>query len=143
MSDNDDALRRIFERTETIAVVGLSAHPHRASHSVARYLRDRGFRIVPVNPRYAEVLGEKSYPRLEDIPLRVDMVDVFRRPELVEPIARSAVAIGARCLWQQLGIANIQADAIARAAGLDSVLDRCTMVDHMRLLGGRTRSEAG
>jgi predicted CoA-binding protein len=91
---------------------------------------------VPVNPKYPEILGETSYARLEDIPFPVDMVDVFRKPADVLPIAQSAIAIGAKCFWQQLGVANAEADALVRAAGLDSVMDRCTKIEHARLFGG-------
>jgi predicted CoA-binding protein len=89
-----------------------------------------------VNPRYPQILGETSYPRLEDIPFPVDMVDVFRKTEDVLPVARSAVAIGAKCLWQQIGVVNAEADALVRAAGLDSVMDRCVKIEHARLFGG-------
>jgi uncharacterized protein len=91
---------------------------------------------VPVNPRYDSILGERSYKSLEDIPFKVDVVDVFRRTEDVLPFARSAVALGARCLWQQIGVKNLQADALVRAAGLDSVMDRCMKIEHARLFGG-------
>ena len=117
-------------------MVGLSAEGHRPSFFSAKYMQDHGYRIVPVNPRYTEVLGERCYARLEDIPHPVDMVDVFRKEADVLPIAHSAVAIGARCLWQQLGVKNLEADAVARAAGLDSVLDRCVKIEHARLFGG-------
>lgn len=139
-SDTNDAaaLRRILQDCRTIAVVGLSADWHRPSHFAASYMQGKGYRIVPVNPRYAgqPILGETAYARLEDIPFPVDMVDVFRKPEDVPAIARSAVGIGAKCLWQQLGVANAEADAIARAAGLDSVMDRCVKIEHARLFGG-------
>jgi predicted CoA-binding protein len=91
---------------------------------------------VPVTPRYPEVLGEKAYPTLRDIPFAVDMVDVFRKTADVLPIAQDAVAIGAKCLWQQIGVLNLEADALARAAGLDSVMDRCVKIEHARLFGG-------
>ena len=136
MGQDNATLRRILQGCRTVAIVGLSAEWHRPSHFVAKYLQQHGCRVVPVNPRYAEVLGEKSYARLEDIPHPVDMVDVFRRAEDLPPIARSAVAIGAKCLWQQLGVASAEADAIARAAGLDSVMDRCVKIEHARLFGG-------
>jgi predicted CoA-binding protein len=129
-------LRRILRACRTVAVVGLSAEPHRPSYFVASYLQGKGYRVVPVNPKYPQILGEKCYPRLEDIPFAVDMVDVFRKPAELPPIAASAVAIGAKCLWQQLGVANAEADAIARAAGLDSVMDRCVKIEHARLFGG-------
>ena len=136
MADDILTLRRILQDCHTIAIVGLSAEWHRPSNFVAKYLQGHGYRIVPVNPRYPEILGEKSYARLEDIPLPVDMVDVFRKTEDVLPVAQSAVAIGAKVLWQQIGVLNLEADAVARAAGLDSVLDRCVKIEHARLFGG-------
>ena len=136
MADDISTLRRILRATKTIAVVGLSAEWHRPSYFAAKYLQQHGYRIVPVNPRYDEILGERCYPSLEAIPFPVDMVDVFRKPADVPPIARSAVAIGAKCLWQQLGVKNLDADALARAAGLDSVMDRCVKIEHARLFGG-------
>jgi uncharacterized protein len=136
MADDITNLRRILKTCHTVAIVGLSAEWHRPSHFVAKYLQSHGYRIVPVNPRYPEILGEKSYAKLEDIPFAVDMIDVFRKPEDVLPIARSAVAVGAKCLWQQIGVANLEADAIARTAGLDSVMDRCVKIEHARLFGG-------
>jgi len=136
MSDDIATLRRILKTCKTVAVVGLSAEWHRPSHFVGKYLQDHGYRVIPVNPRYDSILGEKSYARLEDIPEPVDMVDVFRRTEDVLPFARSAVAIGAKCLWQQIGVKNLEADALARAAGLDAVMDRCVKIEHARLFGG-------
>jgi predicted CoA-binding protein len=136
MHNDLHALRRILKSCPTIAVVGLSAEWHRPSYFAAKYMQQHGYRIVPVNPKYAEILGEKSYARLEDIPFPVDMVDVFRREADVPPIARSAVAIGAKCLWQQLGVKSQEADGIARAAGMDSVMDRCVKIEHARLFGG-------
>ena len=136
MADDISSLRRILKDCRTIAVVGLSAEWHRPSYFAAKYVQQHGYRIVPVNPKYAEILGEKSYARLEDIPFPVDMVDVFRREADVPPIARSAVAIGAKCLWQQLGLKSQEADGIARAAGMDSVMDRCVKIEHARLFGG-------
>ena len=140
MADDIPTLRRILQGCHTIAIVGLSPEWHRPSHFVAKYLQGHGYRVVPVNPRVAadqgQILGEACYARLEDIPVPVDMVDVFRKPADVPPIAASAVAIQARCLWQQLGVANLEADALARAAGLDSVMDRCVKIEHARLFGG-------
>jgi predicted CoA-binding protein len=137
MDHNDiPALRRILQACRTIAVVGLSAEWHRPSYFAAKYMQDHGYRIVPVNPRYTEVLGERCYARLEDIPHPVDMVDVFRRAADVGPIADSAIAIGAKCLWQQLGVVNEAATAQARAAGLDAAHDRCVKIEHARLFGG-------
>jgi predicted CoA-binding protein len=136
MADDITALRRILKTCRTIAVVGLSAEWHRPSYFAAKYLQQHGYRIVPVNPRYPQILGETCYARLEDIPFPVDMVDVFRKAADVPPIAASAVAIGAKCLWQQLGVMNADADALAQAAGLDSVMDRCVKIEHARLFGG-------
>ncbi len=136
MTIDSPALRRILTACRTIAVVGLSAEWHRPSYFAAKYMQQHGYRIVPVNPRYDEVLGERCYPSLTDIPHPVDMVDVFRRTEDVLPIAEQAIAIGAKCLWQQLGVRNLEADALARAAGLDSVMDRCVKIEHARLFGG-------
>jgi predicted CoA-binding protein len=142
MTAESAELRRILTECHTIAVVGLSADASRPSHGVARYLKQQGYRIVPVNPRYESVLGERCYARLADIPHPVDMVDVFRRTEDVLPIAQQAVAIGAKCLWQQLGIMNLDADRLAREAGLDSIMDRCVEIEHMRLLGSPRRPGA-
>lgn len=137
MDDTDiPTLRRILQQCRTIAVVGLSAQWHRPSYFAASYLQHQGYRIVPVTPAYAEVLGEKAYPRLRDIPFAVDMVDVFRKTDDVLPVAEDAIAIGARCLWQQLGVLNHEAAARARAAGLDTVMDRCVKIEHARLFGG-------
>ena len=136
MRDDIATLRRILRDCRTLAIVGLSAEWHRPSYFAAKYMQEHGYRIVPVNPRYTEVLGERCYPTLEAIPHPVDMVDVFRREADVPPIARSAVAIGAKCLWQQLGVKSQEADAVARAAGLDSVMDRCVKIEHARLFGG-------
>ena len=136
MADDISTLRRILQSCRSIAVVGLSADWNRPSYFAAKYMQQHGYRVIPVNPRYAEILGEKCYARLEDIPQAVDMVDVFRRSADVGPIADSAIAIGAKCLWQQLGVSNQEADARARAAGLDSVMDRCVKIEHARLFGG-------
>jgi len=136
MGDDIGTLRRILQSAKTIAVVGLSAEWHRPSYFAAKYVQQHGYRIVPVNPRYERILGERCYAKLEDIPFAVDMVDVFRKADDVLPIARSAVSIGAKCLWQQLGVKNLEADALAHGAGLDSVMDRCVKIEHARLFGG-------
>ena len=129
-------LRRILADTRTIAVVGLSADWFRPSYFAAKYMQEHGYRIIPVNPKYPEILGEKCYPSLTAIPLKVDMVDCFRNARDIVPIARDAIAIGAEVLWQQLGVVNHEADQLARAAGLDSVMDRCVKIEHARLFGG-------
>lgn len=136
MQDDIPTLRRVLKACRTVAVVGLSAEWHRPSYFAAKYMQEHGYRIVPVNPRYPEILGEKSYARLEDIPFPVDMVDVFRKEQDIPPIAQSAVAIGAKCLWQQLGLKSEEADRIATTAGLDSIWDRCVKIEHARLFGG-------
>ena len=136
MTDDISTLRRILRECRTIAIVGLSADWHRPSNFVGKYLQQHGYRIVPVNPRYDRILGERSYGSLEEIAFAVDMVDVFRKTADVLPVARSAVAIGAKCLWQQIGVKNLEADALARAAGLDAVMDRCVKIEHARLFGG-------
>ena len=134
MSDSD-AMQSVLRDSHTIAVVGLSADTQRPSHEVAQYLQEHGFRIVPVNPKYTEVLGETCYPDLPSIPFPVDLVDVFRKPQDCVPIARDAVAIGARALWLQLGVSNKEAQRIAAAAGLTVVADRCVKIEHARLFG--------
>ena len=136
MPDDISTLRRILRNCRTIAVVGLSSEWHRPSYFAAKYMQQHGYRVVPVNPRYTEVLGERCYPSLTDIPGKVDLVDVFRRTDDVLPIARQAIQIGARCLWQQIGVMNPEAEVLARAAGLDSVLNRCVKIEHARLFGG-------
>ena len=136
MIDDIATLRRILRGCRTIAVVGLSPDWHRPSHFAAKYMQAHGFRVIPVNPRCTEILGERCYPRLLQIPEPVDMVDVFRRTDDVLPIAREAIEIKARCLWQQLGVTNHEADELARAAGLDSVMDRCVKIEHARIFGG-------
>jgi predicted CoA-binding protein len=140
MANDIDELRRILRGHTTIAVVGLSAEWHRPSFFAAKYMQEHGYRIVPVNPRYAQagqtILGEPCYASLLDIPHPVDMVDVFRRTADVVPIARQAIDIGARCLWQQLEVENHEADALARQHGLSSVMNRCVKIEHARLFGG-------
>jgi predicted CoA-binding protein len=138
MADDISTLRRILHAHRRIAVVGLSAEWHRPSYFAAKYMQQHGYEIFPVNPRYAggEVLGRPCVASLADLAGPVDMVDVFRRTEDVLPIAQQAIAIGAKCLWQQIGVVNIEADALVRAAGLDSVMDRCVKIEHARLFGG-------
>jgi len=136
MSNDISTLRRILRECRTIAIVGLSAEWHRPSNFVAKYLQQHGYRVIPVNPRYTEVLGERCYASLIDIAERIDMVDVFRRTEDVLPIAEQAIRIGAKCLWQQIGVMNSQAAALAQGAGLDTVQDRCVKIEHARLFGG-------
>lgn len=127
-----DPIRDLVRTCKTIAVVGLSSNPARPSHEVASYLQSAGYKIIPINPNESEVLGEKSYPRLEDAPGSIDIVDVFRRPEDVPPVADSAIAIHAKSLWLQQGITNSTAAEKARAAGLLVVEDACLFVEHKR-----------
>jgi uncharacterized protein len=129
---SSDPIGDILRSSKTIAVVGLSSNPFRPSHEVAAYLRSVGYRIIPVNPNESEVLNVKAFARLEDIPEPVDIVDVFRRPEEVPEVADSAIAIGAKVLWLQLGITNAAAAAKARAAGLRVVEDACVLVEHKK-----------
>ncbi len=128
------SFEEIFSATKTIAVVGLSDDPSRESHSVAAYLQAQGYRIIPVNPTVATVLGEKSYPDLRSVPDKVDMVDVFRRPEFVPVVVDQAIAIGAKIVWLQQGIVHDTAMRKAAAAGLNAIQDRCTMVEHRALV---------
>jgi predicted CoA-binding protein len=135
-ADDISSLRRILKENRVVAVVGLSASWHRPSYFAAKYMLEHGYRVIPVNPQYQEVLGQKCYASLRDIPEKVDLVDVFRKTADVMPVAEDAIAIGARVLWQQLGVRNEEADAKARAAGLETVMDRCVKIEHGRLFGG-------
>ena len=127
-----DVVTEILRGAKTIAVVGLSSSPMRASNEVASYLKAVGYRIIPVNPNETEVLGEKAYARLEDVPEAVDIVDVFRRSEVLPGVADSAVKIGAKVLWMQLGIENSEAAEMGRKAGLVVVENACLLVEHKR-----------
>jgi uncharacterized protein len=141
----DDELRDLLRRTRVIAVVGLSANPDRPSNQVAWYLHHQGYRLFGVNPRcpVPEVFGVPLVPSLDQVPEPVDLVDVFRRAEYTPDVARQAVAVGARALWLQLGIANEEARAIATGGGLAYVEDRCLKVEHARLLGRPARAARG
>ena len=136
MADDIATLRRILRTSRTIAVVGLSAEWHRPSFFAAKYLQEHGYRMIPVNPRYDEILGERCHATLTTIEIPVDIVDVFRRSEDVMPIAEQAIAIGAKCLWQQIGVRNEAAAALAASAGLEVVMNRCVKIEHGRLFGG-------
>jgi predicted CoA-binding protein len=138
MISADDELRRILREARTIAVVGLSADLEKPSHEVAAYLQAQGYRIIPVNPRGGVILGETVYANLRAVPEPVDLVDVFRPAEACLEVAREAVAVRAKVLWLQLGIVNDEAAALARAAGLAVVMDRCTLREHRRLLARPT-----
>ena len=135
-----ETLRGILATHRVIAVVGLSAQWHRPSFFAAKYMKEHGYRIVPINPSYSRVLDEASYPSLDALPAdlaaSIGIVDCFRRTEDIVPIARQAVAIGAKVLWQQIGVVNEEADSMARAHGLESVMDRCVKIEHARIFGG-------
>ena len=134
--DDIAGIRRILAQSRSIAVVGLSANWYRPSNFAAKYMLDKGYRVIPVNPAYEEVLGHRCFPTLGAIGEPVDIVDCFRKPADIVPIAREAVAIGAKVLWLQLGIRNEEAARIALEGGLDVVVDRCVKIEHARILGG-------
>lgn len=141
MADDTDipTLRRLLREHRRIAVVGISAEWHRPSYFVGKYLLEHGYTMIPVNPRYAEVLGQICHPDLRSAAVAsgpIDMVDCFRKAEDIGPLAQEAIAIGARCLWMQLGVRNDAAAEAARGAGLDVVQDRCVKIEHGRLFGG-------
>ncbi len=129
-----DAILDILKKYKTIAVVGLSSNPMRPSYGVTEYMQSAGYRIIPVNPNETEVLGEKSYARLEDVPEKIDFVNVFRRAEEVPPVVESAIRVGAKVVWMQMGIVNEQAAEKARAAGLVVVEDACILIEHRKRL---------
>ena len=144
MHNDIPQLRQILKSAKTIAVVGLSAQWSRPSYFAAKYMQEHGYRIIPVNPRYAgqvqfpaeDILGQKCYASLLDIPEAVDMVDVFRKTEDVLPIAQEAFQIGAACLWQQLGVENSEASELFLKQGRLSVTNRCVKIEHARIFGG-------
>ena len=136
MNEDINTLRRILKQSKTIAVVGLSANWWRPSYFAAKYMQEHGYRIIPVNPAYQEVLGEPCYRSVRDIPEPVDIVDCFRKSEEIPAIADDAIAIGAKVLWMQLGVINPEAANKARKAGLEVVMDRCVKIEHARLFGG-------
>jgi predicted CoA-binding protein len=123
----------LLRAARVIAVVGLSSDEFRPSHGVAEYLQRAGYRIIPVNPNETEVLGEKAYARLEDVPEKIDIVDVFRRSQYVRGVVDSAINVGAKAVWMQEGVEDEEAAGVARAAGLDVVMDRCILKEHRSL----------
>ena len=127
------AIPDLLRRSKTIAVVGLSSKKFRPSYGVAEYMQAQGYRIIPVNPNETEVLGEKTYQSIEDVPEHIDIVDIFRRSEFVEPIVDSAIRMGANAVWMQEGVVHEDAAKKAREAGLAVVMDRCILKEHMRL----------
>ncbi len=130
-----DVIRELLHSARTIAIVGLSSNVLRASHFVGFYAQRHGYRVIPVNPRETTILGETSYPSLLDVPVPIDIVDVFRQPDAVPEIARQAVQIGAKALWLQFGVISWEGVAIAEAGGLQVVMDRCFKVEHARHMG--------
>ncbi|HEU5078373.1 MAG TPA: CoA-binding protein [Opitutaceae bacterium] len=142
-SRNDEELRKLFIEIKTIAVVGLSHDAAKPSHEVAAYLQKAGYRIIPINPEPGLILGEAVYPTLADVPVQVDLVDVFRRAEACAEVVRQAVPLKPRAIWLQLGIVSKEAAQIANDAGVPFVMDRCTKIDHQRLLGKRMAGDKG
>ncbi len=136
MTNDIPTIRRILKENHTIAMVGLSADWFRPSYFAAKYLQDHGYRVIPVTPRYEEILGEKCYPRVQDIPESIDVVDCFRRAEEIPALADAAIEVGAKVLWMQLGIINEDAAAKAREAGLEVVMNRCMKIEFARMFGG-------
>jgi len=131
---SDQKIKDLLSKAHTIAVVGLSSSPSRASYGVSQYMQAAGYRIIPVNPNEREVLGEKAYARLEDVPEKVDVVNVFRRSEFVPAIVDAAIKAGARAIWMQEGVADEAAAERARDAGLFVIMDSCILKEHRRLL---------
>lgn len=127
------SIEQILRESKSIAVVGLSNDPSRPSYGIAMALQRYGYRIIPVNPKETQILGETSYANLADIPVPVDLVNVFRRPQQAPAVVQEAIAIGAKAVWLQSDIVSEEAEALATAAGLDFVMDRCIMVEHRKL----------
>jgi hypothetical protein len=132
---SDDQIRDLLKKYKNVAVVGLSSDESRPSFGVSRYLQKRGFKIIPINPKETEILGEKVYPSLSDIPEKVEIVDIFRRPEFVPPIVDEAIKIGAKVIWLQEGIINHPAAIKASQQGVMVVMDKCILKEHRRLCG--------
>jgi len=128
-------IQRVIHTAKTIAIVGLSSNELRASHFVGFYLRRHGYRVIPVNPRETEILGQKSFKSLVDVPVPVDIVNVFRAPDALPAIAEEAVAVGAKSLWCQFSVINEEGGRIAEAGGLSVIMDRCLKVEHARYVG--------
>ncbi len=131
---SDQQVKDLLQNAHTVAVVGLSSSRFRASYGVSQYMQSAGYRIIPVNPNEKEVLGEKAYARLEDVPEKIDVVNVFRRSEFVPAIVDSAIRVGARAIWMQEGVADEAAAQRAREAGLFVVMDTCILKEHRRLM---------
>jgi uncharacterized protein len=133
--NNDQMMKDILLSAKTVASVGLSSNRAKESYGIVEYLKGQGYHIIPVNPTATEILGEKSYPDLESVPEKIDVVQVFRKPEDVPPVVDSAIKVGAKVVWMQEGIVNEEAAAKARAAGLQVVMDECMRATHRRLIG--------
>ena len=133
-ADGTDPILEILKKYESIAVVGLSSNPARPSYGVTEYMQSAGYRIIPVNPNETEVLGEKSYARLEDVPEKTEIVNIFRRPEEISAVVKSAIRVGAKVVWMQLGVENEAAAERARAAGLMVIEDSCILIEHQKRL---------
>jgi uncharacterized protein len=134
--EDDGELRQILKTVKTVASVGVSSNPDKPSYGIFQYLSEAGYHMIPVNPTAPEVLGRKSYPDLGSISEKIDVVQVFRKPEDVPPVVEQAIQAGAKVVWMQEGVVNQQAAARAEQAGLKVVMNRCMMKTHMRLLGG-------
>ena len=134
--DDSDKIRRILSKNKTLAVVGLSAQWHRPSYFAAKYMQEHGYRVIPVNPTYDEILGEKCYKSLRDIPIPIDIVDCFRKGPEIPALAEDAIAIGAKVLWMQLGVRNDEAGQRAEQAGLEVIGNHCVKIEHGRFFGG-------
>jgi uncharacterized protein len=133
--NNDQVMKDILLSMKTIASVGLSSNPARESYGIVRYLKSQGYRIIPVNPTATEIMWEKSYPDLESVPEKIDVVQIFRKPEDVPPVVDGAIKVGAKVVWMQEGIVNEEAAQKARDAGLQVVMDACMRATHQRLIG--------
>ncbi len=134
--EDDKQLRRILSTAQTVATVGVSSNPDKPSYGIFQYLADAGYKMIPVNPTTPEILGRKTFPDLQSIPDKIDVVQVFRKPEDVPPVVDAAIKVGAKVVWMQEGIVNEEAAAKAEQAGLLVVMDRCMRATHQRLLAG-------
>jgi predicted CoA-binding protein len=133
--NSDQELKEILSNTKIIASVGLSGNQQKESYGIGLYLQEQGYQVIPVNPTAAEILGETSYPDLEAVPVKIDVVQVFRKPEDVPPVVEDAIKVGAKVVWMQEGIVNEEAAKRAREAGLQVVMDACMRSTHRRLIG--------
>ena len=133
--NTDKSMKDILLSTKTIASFGLSSNPEKVSYGVVSYLKEQGYRIIPINPKASEILGEKAYPDLESVPEKIDVVQAFRRSEDIPPLVDAAIKIGAKVIWMQTGIVNEEAAKTAEAAGLKVVMDACMRATHIRLIG--------